>query len=93
MCRWVAAGIRPFSVVEDVAFLEYSNTLDPAFKVPSRNTIKRRVNAIYEQVCEDVKHEMKDNWQVFQAATSDVWTSMAGDAYISLTWHYIDQDF
>ena len=60
------------------------------YKVPCRNTIAKYINKIYDDGKSDI---IKDMNGLPVSLTSDLWTSTANDGYISLTGHYIDQNW
>lgn len=91
--RWVAHAMRPLSVVEDQAFIDLCRTLDPAFIIPSRTTVRNRVISLYDDVFAELVKLLKPLWEVWPALTTDAWTSTANDGYMSLTMHYITPDF
>ena len=51
----------PFSIVDDIGFRKYSTSLQPLFKMVSRNTIKNDILSIYEKEREKSKHEIDKN--------------------------------
>ena len=84
-----------FSSVETEGFKKLFNVADSKLTVKSRHTFSRKVEAkhqnIMKEVCEIVsscKPEMQS-----LAITNDCWTSRSNDAYISLTLHFIDNQF
>ncbi|KAL4579443.1 hypothetical protein LXL04_015591 [Taraxacum kok-saghyz] len=50
---------RPFSVVDDEGFQDYSQELRPEFILPSRWTVARDCMLVFEQEVEKIKHLMK----------------------------------
>ncbi|KAF1874153.1 hypothetical protein Lal_00041598 [Lupinus albus] len=64
----------PLSILDHVAFRRYSDTLQPLFQVPSRNTIKKETFKVYdfEREC---AMKMLDSHEGRVAITSDMWTS------------------
>lgn len=65
--------------------------LKPEFRVPSRRTIGRRVDAL----CGIVKEEMARTIQSvpFLALTADGWTSKATESYVTVTGHWLTENF
>ena len=81
-----ALDLRPMSMVEGLGFKNFVYSLNPSYVVPTRNTITKVLHKIYEEAKEKVTAEMKGHPVSF---TSDLWTSVANQGYISLTGHYI----
>ncbi|XP_045797582.1 zinc finger BED domain-containing protein DAYSLEEPER-like [Trifolium pratense] len=80
----------PLSIVDHVGLRRVFVALQPLFKVPTRNTIKKEVLKIYdfEKKC---AMKMLDNHQGRVAITTDMWTaSNQKKGYMAVTAHYID---
>ncbi|KAL4369536.1 hypothetical protein GQ457_05G016790 [Hibiscus cannabinus] len=94
-CRMALARMcikdnRPFSIVEDEGFVEYSSTLNPKFKLPSRWTVARDCFNIYKEESKVIK-----NLLVGQrvSLTTDTWTSVQNINYMCLTAHWVDDNW
>jgi len=83
----------PLSIVDHLGFRAYSEGLQPLFKVPSRNTVKSDIIKIYEN--EKLKTMgLIDKIGSKVALTSDMWTtSNQKKGYMTITTHYIDDDW
>ncbi|KAK2579952.1 hypothetical protein KPH14_007632 [Odynerus spinipes] len=78
----VIDDLQPLTIVEDKGFVRLINFLDPKYKLPSRKTLKAWLNAKYElesidKIC----------------LTTDTWTSINTDIFITATCHYISNNF
>ena len=51
------------------------------------------MNKYCKEILEDVQKIVKDNCDASMSITTDLWTSMTLDSYISLTTHFIDKNF
>ena len=51
----------PLSIVDHIDCRKYSNSLQPLFKMVSRNTIKKDILSIYGNEREKSKHEIDKN--------------------------------
>ena len=91
VCKFIVRDLRPISVVDDIGFLNLMNVAEPRYIVPCRSTIKRRIDERYLHERSRVKASLHS--VEYMTCTTDMWTSRASDAYISLTCHFIDQDF
>lgn len=80
----------PLIIVEYVGFRRYSMTLQPLFKVPSRNTVKSDIIKIFD--CErgkKMKILEKNDSRV--AITTGMWTSSNQKrGFMAVTAHFID---
>ncbi|KAK8523050.1 hypothetical protein V6N12_007025 [Hibiscus sabdariffa] len=66
-CRMALARMcikdnRPFSIVEDEGFVEYSSTLNPKFKLPSRWTVARDCFNIYKEESKMNSRTLQSIW-------------------------------
>jgi hypothetical protein len=85
-----ALDMRPLSIVEGTGFQNFVHALNPAYKIPCRKTISKYLTKIYEDGKNDLTQQLKDN---SIALTTDLWTSVSHQGYISLTSHYIDTNW
>ena len=69
---------------------EFLKALKPGYEPPTHKTIKTYLMGMYEQAKQDVKSCLKDLPVCF---TTDMWTSVATQGYITVTAHYIDADW
>ena len=80
----------PLSIVDHIGCRKYSNSLQPLFKMVSRNTIKKDILSIYGNEREKSKHEIdKNQRRIF--ITTDMWTSQNKKlGFMLVTTHFID---
>ena len=88
----VARDLRPAAVVEGDGFKALLKFIEPGYKVPSATHIAHVVRRQHEGAKVALKQKLKEN-VLSLAITSDIWTSCANDAYISLTAHFISADW
>ena len=92
IARMIALDLQPFSIVEDRGFKELVLYFDPRYTMPSRKYFSETViPGMYDRCRARVQDMITD--QDFLSVTSDIWTSRAKDAYISLTGHFINKDW
>lgn len=84
---------QPFSIVEDKGFKGYTNALNPAYQLPTRQHISNTLlPALYEKCVNRVRTiEIKNITSL--SLTTDLWTSTSQESYIAILAHYIDADF
>ncbi|XP_023896650.1 zinc finger BED domain-containing protein RICESLEEPER 2-like [Quercus suber] len=83
----------PFRFVEGYGFQRYSTTLQPKLQIrdiPSRQTVARDVIGIYGVEREKLRGALKGRRVCL---TTDTWTSIQNLNYMSLTGHFIDDDW
>ena len=87
-----ARDLRPATVVEGDGFKALLKFIEPGYKVPSATHIAQVVRRQYEAAKVALKQKLKED-ALSLAITSDIWTSCANYAYISLTAHFISAEW
>lgn len=83
----------PMAMVEHIGFKEFCASLQPLFKVVSRNTIKSDILKIYKDEKDNMKKLMK-KIESRVAITTDMWTaSNQNRGYMTVTAHFIDDSW
>ena len=81
IAEFVARDLRPLSIMCGDGFRQLLNTIEPGYQVPSHTHVT--------MVC----------WQIFQtgqtyfALATDIWTSHATQAYLTITAHFITAEW
>ncbi|KAK0147119.1 Zinc finger BED domain-containing protein 1 [Merluccius polli] len=90
--RFIAKGLCPYNIVEWEGFQDLIHTLEPRYKIPSRNHMTNTcMPALYAQVKSQVEKELANAERV--AITTDAWTSCATESYVTITAHHIAPDW
>lgn len=87
----IAQDMLPTSIVEGKGFVNLLKIVCPLYKVPSRSTIGERINGMYLFKQTDIKNEMNSAASV--AITTDCWTSRTSYSYMTVTVHYLTENF
>ncbi|KAL8470747.1 hypothetical protein ACS0TY_033349 [Phlomoides rotata] len=81
----------PLSMVEHFGFRRFLSSLQPLFKVVSRNTVKNDIMKIYEFEKTKTMRIIEKNTSKI-AITTDMWTaSNQKKGYMAITAHFIDE--
>ncbi|XP_028254439.1 zinc finger BED domain-containing protein 1-like [Parambassis ranga] len=89
---FICKDMRPYSVVENEGFRRLIKVTEPLYVMVSRKRLSEEVIPnMYQSVKEDVKSKLKSAVRV--GITSDTWTSVATESYMSVTAHYIDEEW
>lgn len=83
--------MRPLSLVEGEAFIDMIEYACPGFKCPSRWWFTKQLEKAYQRVLEDLKGNLKKRSSKI-TLTTDAWTSIATEAYLGVTCHYINEN-
>ena len=80
------------SIVEDKGFLNFLKVLDPKYTPPSRRTIMRdHLPSLYETKKGELKQKLEK--VDYLSLTTDLWTSRATMGYITVTCHFITEEW
>ena len=90
--QFVSTACLPFSVVEGSPFLRLMKAADRRWPKISRRTITRRVESLAEEARNNIAKSLKE-WTrgTDYAFTTDMWSSIGGDHFITMTVHHIDE--
>lgn len=89
---YIAKNMAPIATVERSGFKHLVKTLDRRYTVPSRPHFSQTALPNMYKTCRNkVAAELK--FVKHFAATSDLWSSRTMDPYLSLTLHYIDDEW
>lgn len=92
LLKMIVTDFQPFSIVTDQGFRDYSNALDPSYKLPSRSKLTRELlPRMYADVLEGTRTKISQ--AEFITLTTDGWTSRNTESYIAVTAHYISSEF
>ncbi|GES73161.1 zinc finger BED domain-containing protein RICESLEEPER 2-like [Rhizophagus clarus] len=92
LVKWIIVNQHSFTIVEESAFADLIYALQPDAKLISADTVKRKIMDLYESNINKVKESFK-NITGKISFTIDIWTSPSAKSFLSLTAHYIDDDW
>ena len=93
---YLAVDNHSFRSVDGRGFKALVNNLDPRITIKSRHSYSRdRLESLYQEVKVQVDEELNKSIKMLTgiAFTSDMWTSRNNQAYMSITAHFINQDW
>lgn len=89
---FIATEMMPYSIVEKPGFKFFVNSLQPQYQLPSRKHISTvKIPKLYTATREVLKEKLTDAH--YYNITTDCWTSVNMDPYISLTIHFINKEW
>ena len=90
--KMLATDLQPSSIVDDKGFRASLKVIDPKYAPPNCHCIMRdHLLKIYESVSSELRKELDEI--NFCSITTDCWTSWATEVYITVTCHYIREDW
>ncbi|XP_075763279.1 E3 SUMO-protein ligase ZBED1-like isoform X1 [Pelodiscus sinensis] len=88
LCTMISTDMLPVSVVEGTGFRALMSFVEPDYCMPLRQTITSRLENCYE-TCVRLLREKLDK-AVKVAFTTDCWTALSTESYMTVTCHYIE---
>ena len=82
----VICNLCPAALVEGAGFKALMNYIEPGYRVPTSTHIAEVVRQKFVIGKDNMKRYFQSEVH-FMAVTTDIWTSRANDAYLSLTCH------
>uniref|UniRef100_H3A5U7 HAT C-terminal dimerisation domain-containing protein n=1 Tax=Latimeria chalumnae TaxID=7897 RepID=H3A5U7_LATCH len=83
----ILKDLHPISIVEGKGFREFVELVEPGYQLPSRTFFTQMVEKKYLVTMQHIKAELKTSEKI--ALISDTWTSLATEAYMSVTARFI----
>jgi len=83
--------LRPAATVEGVEFKQLIHYFEPDYKVPSATHMVECLTDMYETAKGRLTEVLKNSQHI--ALSTDIWTSTATQAYITVTAHFISPDW
>lgn len=85
----IVKDLQPLSIVEDQGFQGFVRALDPKYKLPGRKKLtETHLVNMYDECKGKVKSSLQDVNSV--VLTTDMWTSVSTEAYLTVTCHVIE---
>lgn len=89
---FICQDLRPYSVVENPGFRRMVNAMEPRYPIPTREHLtKVCIPRLYAQIRAHVKASLASAERV--ALTCDGWTSRTTEAYVTITAHFINEEW
>ncbi|KAJ4761401.1 Zinc finger BED domain-containing protein DAYSLEEPER [Rhynchospora pubera] len=93
LVKMIVLHEHPLSIVDQVGFKVFCNSLQPLFKVPTRNTVRADVFELYKTEMKKTKELLEKN-EGRVAITTDMWTAdHQKKSYMAVTAHFVDQSW
>jgi hypothetical protein len=92
LIKWIIVNQHPFTIVEEPNFVNFVHTLCPNAVIILADTVKRRIIDLYESNTSEIQKNFQDILGKI-SFTIDIWTSPSTKSFLSITAHYIDNDW
>ena len=88
----IVRNLRPLNTVNSAGFKALLSYLEPGYRLPSDQYFMGLIEQKYVNVRESVKLRLQQE-TAFVSITSDIWTSIATHAYLTLTVHFLSSEW
>lgn len=90
--KYLASDLRPVSVIEDPCFRNLIHILDPSYNLPATQQFSEiEIPRLYHSIKSNIKEKVSSADRV--SLSTDVWTSKSNQNHVTVTCHYIDNDW
>lgn len=93
IANMVARDIRPAAIVEGEGFKALLKFIEPGYQVPTSTHISKILQQKHQLGKRVLKEKIQSDADVGLALTTDIWSSCANDAYLSLTGHFLTEQW
>lgn len=91
ICKLIEKDMLPLSIVDGKGFRDFMNLIEPAYHILSRRNVTRLVESHYMEVKRELLKKLSIAVRV--AITTDCWTALTAESYITITCHFIGEDW
>ena len=92
LAMMIATDYQPYNILNDVGFQKFVQLLDPRYVLPSKFTLREKImKTLYLEGCNKLKQILHNINYI--AITTDTWTSIATESYVTATCQFIDANF
>jgi hypothetical protein len=89
--KMIVEDLRPVSIVDGNGFRELMGFCEPGYNLPHRTFFTSQLEQMFVSLKSSVKKQMESAEAV--SLTADVWTSSVNESYLSVTAHFIDENW
>lgn len=85
---YITKDNQPFSTVENCGFKHFMKVICPLYKVPSRNTMKNKIDEKYKYLANKFKEKLNQTKNF--TLTTDIWSDLSMKSYLGVTIHFLE---
>ncbi|KAE8288344.1 Zinc finger BED domain-containing protein 4 [Larimichthys crocea] len=91
IAEFIAMGLQPYSVVENRGFRRMMEGMEPRYVIPSQRYFTNTAVPALKQTKAEIVSSLLNADRV--AVTCDVWTSVATESFVTVTVHFITDEW
>ena len=91
LLNFIVLDLRPIAVVDGTGFNQLLKCVEPGYVVPLRTFVMNSLKQRYATM----KHTLQESFHLCDnlALTTDIWTSRTTQSYVTITAHYITEEW
>lgn len=90
--NWIITDQQPFTIVENKDFRKFLWSIQPKYKLPSRNTVKDMIMKKFKNAQDQIKNYLQLSTSKI-SLTMDMWSSITSLGILAVTIHCIRDDW
>lgn len=91
LAKMIAMNQMPISFCSSAGFEQFMNIVKPNYKICKEEAIKKRLKSLKLSIQDIIHRDLKSANNI--ACTSDCWSSLSQDSYITVTAHMINDEW
>jgi len=91
LAKMIAMNQMPISFCSSAGFEQFMNIVKPNYKICKEEAIKKRLKSLKLSIQDIIQRDLKSANNI--ACTSDCWSSLSQDSYITVTAHMINDEW
>lgn len=91
LAKMISINQMPLSFCSSPGFKQFMSTVEPNYTIPKEDAIKQRLKGFKSSIEDLIKKKLKNARSV--SCTFDYWSSTAQESYITVTVHFIDDQW
>jgi hypothetical protein len=91
IAQFVAMDLRPISIVEGQGFSRLINYIEPGYQIPSRPHLTNICRNLYDSA--KIRLLAQINSRPYVSSSTDIWTSRTQQAYLTVTVHFLTEEW
>ena len=90
--NWIIMDQQPFNIVDNLSFQKFILSIQPRYKLPTRQTLKKMILSKFETAWIEVLDYLQLSTSKV-SLTTDMWTSISSLGILAITVHYINDSW
>lgn len=90
LARFICEDMRPVNLLYGAGFQSFIRELEPRYQIPCPRTMSGKIAKLYDYTKSELRERLRGEKL---ALTTDGWSSLATESYVTVTAHFIDANW